>query len=104
MRRILAFVSYKQPSKNVYAIDLLPTETEWGVNRPFDDKSALLCKPGTQEPYTIWVVGRVSRMWFQTAKGEPVEHASIHVVPLTDGAAQNAHKLISDLSKPTICE
>jgi hypothetical protein len=101
-RRILAFVGYQNAKSNIYALSLLPAEAEWGVDRPFDNKSALLCKPSTNSPYLIWVVGRVSRLWFFNAKGESVEHASIHVVPLTDGAAQKARKLICDLSKPAI--
>lgn len=50
----------------------------------------------------LWIVGHVSRLWFFTAKGEPVEHASIHVVPLADGVAQKARKLICNLSKPAV--
>ena len=98
----MTFCGYKNPKNNIYALDLLPAEAEWGVDRPFDEKSALLCKPGANSPYTLWVVGYISRMWFCNAKGEAVDHASIHVVPLTDGAAQKARKLISSLSKPTI--
>jgi hypothetical protein len=101
-RRILSFAGYQNAKSNVYALNLLPAEAEWGVDRPFDEKSSLLCKPGTNLPYVLWVVGQVSRLWFFTAKGESVEHASIHVVPLADGAAQKARKLICNLSKPAI--
>jgi len=103
-RRIFTFVGYQNSKSNIYALNLLPAEAEWGVDRPFDDKSTLLCKPGTNNPYLVWVVGRISRLWFFNSKGETAEHASIHVVPVTDRAAQKARKLICNLSKPAISE
>ncbi|KIM91124.1 hypothetical protein PILCRDRAFT_1327 [Piloderma croceum F 1598] len=99
---ILTFLGYQNTKSNIYALSLLPAEAKWGVDRPFNDKSTLLCKPGTNSPYLLWVVGRISRLWFFNAKGETAEHASIHVVPLTDGAAQKACKVICNLSKPAI--
>jgi hypothetical protein len=89
---------------NTYAFDNLPSAREWGVNRPFDDKSTNLCKPGTNEPYTIWFVGRVSRTWFFDRESNPAAQIALNFLPVNDATGAAAQQLLCMLSKPAIGE
>jgi hypothetical protein len=103
-RRIMAFQNYADPSTNTFAVDKLPKEREWGTKGPFEDKSTILCKPGTNEPYIVWIVGRVSRTWFFDRESNPAMQVAINVVPINDPTGTNTRQTICVLSKPPICE
>jgi hypothetical protein len=100
----MAFSHYEKSSAYTYPIDKLPKDREWGVSHPFDDKSMLLCKPGFNEPYVVWIVGRVSRTWFFDKESNPASQVSINIVPIHDPTGMEARHLLSALSKPAIGE
>jgi hypothetical protein len=101
-RRIVTFSAYEKPLSYTYAFDKLPKDRAWGVSRPFDDKSMLLCKSGVNEPYIVWIVGRVSRTWFFDRESNPASQVSINVVPVHDPTGMAVRRLLSTLSKPAI--
>lgn len=99
-RRVVSLVNYINHDTNTYAIDKIPSNIAWGVSRPFDDKVKIMCKPACNEPIIVWIVGKVSKMWFNAPNGEPAAQVYIHVVPVVDDGARKALKLISAMSKP----
>ena len=101
-RRIATFSTYEKPSSYTYAFDKLPKDRAWGVSRPFDDKSMLLCKSGINEPYIVWIVGRVSRTWFFDKESNPASQVSINVVPINDSMGTAVRHLLSTILKPAI--
>jgi len=101
-RRIALFTVYQKPETNTYAFNKLPSAREWGVNRPFDDKSNLICKPGTNEPFIVWIVGRIARSWFYDKESNPASQVSVNIVPVNDPTGNTARQLLSQLSKPAI--
>lgn len=102
-RRVLSFNNYEKPATNTFALNKLPTVHEWGTSRPFEDKSGLLCTPGKNEPFVLWIVGRVSRTWFFDKQSNPAPQVSINIVPVNDHAGQAARQTLCNLSKPAIC-
>jgi hypothetical protein len=101
-RRITAFSVYENDTTNTYAFDNIPIAKEWGVNWLFDDKSAVMCKPGTNKPIMIWILGLVTHTWFFDKESNPAAQVSINVVPINDPTSNTARHLISLLSKPSI--
>jgi len=80
---VLSFNNYEKPATNTFALSKLPSVHEWGTSRLFEDKSGLLCTPGKNEPFVLWIVGRVSRTWFFDKQSKPVPQVSINIVPST---------------------
>ncbi|KAG1780908.1 hypothetical protein EV702DRAFT_1250415 [Suillus placidus] len=92
---------YTNQKANIYAIGkLLPTAT-WGQYKPINDHSKVLCDPATGEPLTIWVVGKIAKMWFAKF-GVPENQASITVMPLSKTLAQQSTILLAKLSSPAL--
>ena len=85
-----------------YSISTLPTTAEWGKDRKFDDKTSIFCERGTNAPYTIWIVGCVSKMWF-FERGNPAAQVSISIVPLDPEDGKVARHLLATRSHPTLC-
>jgi hypothetical protein len=102
-RRISVFANYEKSSANTYALNKLPSAHEWGVNRPFNDKSSFLCPPGKNEPFLLWIVGRVSHTWFFDKQSNPAAQIALNFMPVNDHAGQTARQLLCALSKPTVC-
>jgi hypothetical protein len=84
-----------------YAIGTLPKEVTWGNVKEFDDKSSILCKSGTNNPCTIWILGKTSKTWFFDRNG-PAEQVSISIVPLDPEDGITARKLLANHSHPNI--
>ncbi|KAG2148933.1 hypothetical protein DEU56DRAFT_729896, partial [Suillus clintonianus] len=77
--RLKTLSEYSNAKANIYALGkLLPTAT-WGPYKPINDRSKILCDPATGEPLTIWVVGRIAKMWFMK-QGKPENQASITAI------------------------
>ncbi|KAG1807357.1 hypothetical protein EV424DRAFT_1543904 [Suillus variegatus] len=92
---------YTNAKANIYALGkLLPTAT-WGQYNPVNDRSKILCNPATGEPLTLWVVGRIARMWF-TKFGAPENQASLTVMPLSKSLGQQSAILLAKMSSPTL--
>jgi hypothetical protein len=89
------------PGKHTYAIGTLPHDVSWGQTKEFDDKAAILCQPGTNNPCTIWILGKASKMWFYD-RGSPANQVSITIIPLNPEDGVTAKKLLSSRSHPTI--
>src|SRR5882762_9265975 len=64
-----------------YSIRKLPSKREWGKDMPFQNKSSNLCQTGSNIPYTICILGRVSKLWFFD-RGNPASQVSINIMPL----------------------
>ena len=95
-------MTWRDPLTLTYAIGTLPADVEWGKDKPFDNKAAVLCKPNSNLPYTIWIVGRASKTWFFDNNG-PAAQVNIILVPLdvADGIA--TRKLVASHSHLAIC-
>jgi hypothetical protein len=102
IRRIIMFMMYGKLSTNTYAVDNLPSHF-WGSNRPFDDKSAILCCAGSNEPLHVCITGKFSRLWFFNNSGDLTAQVSINVVPMCPSIATTSNKTIAVLSNPNIC-
>ena len=87
--------------KLTYAIGTLPTDILWGKVKEFDDKSAVLCKSGTNNPCTIWILGKTSKTWFFDRNG-PAEQVSISIVPTNPEDGVTARRLLAAHSHPNI--
>ena len=98
------FNNYEKLVANTYAFNKLPIAKDWGVNCPFDDKSTLLCTPGTNEPFVLWIVGQVFRTWFYDKESNPAAQITVNFVPVNDPMATAARHLLCILSKPAICK
>ncbi|KAG1799146.1 hypothetical protein EV424DRAFT_1352390 [Suillus variegatus] len=99
--RLQKLSEYTNPKANIYALGkLLPTAT-WGPYKPVNDRSKMLCDPATGEPLTIWVVGRIAKMWF-VKQGRPESQASITVLPLSQSLARQSGLLLTKFSNPTL--
>ncbi|KAG1880089.1 hypothetical protein F4604DRAFT_1922779 [Suillus subluteus] len=62
---------------------------------------AKLCNPATGEPITIWVVGRIGKMWF-TKFGNPESQASLTIMPLSKSLGQQSVTLLAKMSSPAL--
>ncbi|KAG2152072.1 hypothetical protein BD769DRAFT_1658506 [Suillus cothurnatus] len=99
--RLRKLSEYTNPKASVYALGkLLPTAT-WGQYKAIRDRSKVLCDPATGEPITIWVVGKIAKMWF-TKFGIPENQASITIMPLSKTLAQQSAILLAKLSSPAL--
>jgi len=99
IKRIASLINYKKESTNTYAAGLVP-DYEWGINKPLDDKSGILCKPSSNEPLSFWIVGKISRLWFFNANGERASQVAINVIPLSGSVGNKCRKLLADVSFP----
>lgn len=100
--RLESMANYFDPQHRTYAIDLLPADVTWGARLPWKaDMSNIVCSPDTNQPFIVWMVGRVSRKWFYNKKDEPQPHVSINIVPLTDGTSARVRQLLQKLSQAT---
>jgi hypothetical protein len=84
-----------------YSISKLPSDVTWGVDRPFDSKSGVICNVSTNLPYTIWILGRISKLWF-FEKGIPASQVSISIVPLDPEHGQIMRMLLASRSAPAL--
>ena len=98
------FSNYEKSTTNTYTFDKLPVTKDCGVNRLFDDKSTLLCKPGMNEPFVVWIVGWVLWTWFFDKESNPAVQVALNFVPVNDLTANAARHLLCVLLKPAICE
>ncbi|EGO30385.1 hypothetical protein SERLADRAFT_404579 [Serpula lacrymans var. lacrymans S7.9] len=62
--RIRNFVNYSNSENYTYSIKQLPPINAWGVKKHNKDWSHYICHPRSNTPYTIWVVGLISKVWF----------------------------------------
>ncbi|KAG2155402.1 hypothetical protein DEU56DRAFT_750966 [Suillus clintonianus] len=99
--RLKILSEYTNAKANIYALGkLLPTAT-WGPYKPINDRSKILCDPATGEPLTIWVIGRIAKMWFMK-QGKPENQASITVLPLSQTLAKQSGLLLAKFSNPML--
>lgn len=104
-RRIHAFNNYDHAENSTYAIGKIPAARDWGVKRgSWDDKSAYLCKPSSNETFVLWITAHVSRSWFIEGNGDNPKQVSLSVVPLSDPSGYSARSLLALLSKPVECK
>jgi len=94
-------MTWKDDVHLTYAIGMLPKDANWGRDVSFDDKTAILCKAGTNRPCTIWMLGKTSKTWFYDRNG-PADQVSITIVPLDRQDGENARKLLANFSHPTL--
>lgn len=100
-RRLHKLSQYVNAKASVYTLaKLLPTAT-WGQYKPVNDRSKVLCDPATGDPITIWIVGRIGKMWF-TKHGIPENQASLTIVPLSKTLAQQSALLLAKFSNPML--
>lgn len=102
-RRLRKLSEYANAKAHIYALGKLLSTATWGQFKPMNDRSKVLCDPATGEPITIWVVGRIAKMWF-TKFGQPENQASMSILPLSQTLAQQSALLLAKFSDPVISE
>lgn len=98
--RIENLVNVVDVERLVYAADMVPTDIAWGRRVPCGlDSERLVTLGKSNEPITIWMVGRVSQVWLTPLRptNRPI---SIYIVPVTEQTSRQAHSLLTRLSKP----
>lgn len=104
-RRIKKLVQFKLPDKHIYAFDMLPSGGQWGRRSAFGtDSSSLMCAAGTNEPYTVWITGRVSRTYFVTRQGQPQPQVAMNIMPWSIGTLARVKQLLAKSCVPNTSE
>lgn len=86
------------PQRRVYAIGRLPGGATWGQAEQYDTaKDRTLCDSNTNQPYQIWIVGRVSKTWF-VENGNPAKICNLGIIPLDNDDFMSAQRKIASLS------
>ncbi|KAG0701022.1 hypothetical protein DFH29DRAFT_876201 [Suillus ampliporus] len=99
--RLHRLLEYMNSKANIYALGkLLPTAT-WGQYKPVNDRSKILCDPVTGDPITIWVVGRITKMWFMKFD-KPENQVMLTIMPLSKTLAQQSALLLAKFSAPVL--
>ena len=100
-RRIDALSNYINVSAKTYALGHIPSNATWGKYDPYDDRSKDLCLPMTNDRFNIWIVGRITTVWFMKS-GTPDNQCAVCVMPLSDSLGLQANQLIAGLSSPPL--
>ncbi|EIW54754.1 uncharacterized protein TRAVEDRAFT_50892 [Trametes versicolor FP-101664 SS1] len=69
--RLYAIVQVAIPTHNVFAVNCVPSNADWGTGR----NDRLLCL--NTVPLSIWLAGRAGSLWFFSLAGEP--HARVNI-------------------------
>jgi hypothetical protein len=101
-RCLRTLANYVDRNSYTYSIDLLPRDFMWAPGIPFNDKTRLLCAPGTNIPYVLWLIGRTSGLRFYNENMEPQQPVHIDVIPSTIGTVPRVQHLLGQLSNPVI--
>ena len=100
-RRIDALSNYVNVSAKTYALGHIPSNATWGKYDPYDDRSKDLCLPTTNDRFNIWIVGRITAVWFMK-NGAPDNQCAVSVMPLSNSLGLQANQLIAGLSSPPL--
>jgi len=101
-RHIDALSNYVNVSAKTYALGHIPLNATWGKYDPYDDRSKELCIPTTNDRIHIWIVGRITTVWFMK-NGTPDNQCSVTIMPLSNSLGLQANQLIAGLSSPPLC-
>lgn len=71
---------------------------KWGVNLKHDEKEKFLCD-SQNVPYTVWIVGTLSKAWFYDANG-PALIPNITVFPLDEDDSVFIRRLMTKMASP----
>ena len=86
------------PERRIYSVGKLPLNASWGRPEKFDtSKDRYLCNTNCNLPFQIWIVGKVSKMWF-IKNGNPVKVCNLGIIPLRNDDFIAAQKCVSALS------
>ncbi|KAF8217216.1 hypothetical protein K438DRAFT_1558867 [Mycena galopus ATCC 62051] len=91
---------YTNRARNIYALDKIAVDTDWGIPTSFNDTSNILCERHSSNPVTLWIVGEVTKQyWFETS-GFPAARASIAVQPLSSVMHNLSTALLNGVCMP----
>lgn len=90
---------YLNEKDRVYALSMLPLQQlGWGTSRATLYR---LCLRGENRPVTLWIIGKVSTLWFYDSKeGDPHEKVTIGVAPLAKHGMAVARSMMQQLPYP----
>lgn len=94
----MSLLTAKYTKINTYAPSTLPKEMKWGLNLKHDEKDKFLCD-SQNVPYTLWIVGTVSKAWFYDANG-PALIPNITVFPLDEDDSVSIRRLMTKMACP----
>ena len=100
-RHINSLSNYVNVSVKTYALGHVPSNATWEKYDPYDDQSKELCIPTTNNRLHIWIVGRISTVWFMK-NGAPDNQCSVSIIPLSESLGLQANQLIAGLSSPSL--
>ncbi|KAG1890323.1 hypothetical protein F4604DRAFT_1914869 [Suillus subluteus] len=92
---------YTNSKANIYALGKLLLTATWGQYKPINDRSKVLCDPATGDLITIWVVGRIAKMWFMRFS-KPESQATLTIMPLSRTLAHQSALLLAKFSTPAL--
>ncbi|EGO25274.1 hypothetical protein SERLADRAFT_414926 [Serpula lacrymans var. lacrymans S7.9] len=81
--RIQSFANFADPATLTYSINKLPSIDTWGQTKHKKNWSYYICDKTTNKPYTVWIVGKISKVWLFGGgpQGAPKAHINIAVEP-----------------------
>ncbi|KAF7971967.1 hypothetical protein HWV62_19361 [Athelia sp. TMB] len=100
IRRIETLSNVTDDDRLIYSVERIPENIKWGFRDPLGLNSHRVITFGkTNKPIVIYVVGKVSQMWFTQQPGSMLP-SSLYIVPITEGTTKRAYALLTSLSKP----
>ncbi|KAJ7021404.1 hypothetical protein C8F04DRAFT_1273761 [Mycena alexandri] len=100
LKRLLVILNWADPSHSTYSITQAPNNKDWGVPRPFNDPSNILCSAGTSTPLDLWICGEITTHWWVDAEGYPAARPAISVQPLVEDLPNFCKTLLNELCMP----
>ncbi|KAH7908093.1 hypothetical protein BJ138DRAFT_1208189, partial [Hygrophoropsis aurantiaca] len=68
--RFEKFANYADPASLTFSVDNIPADGAWGIKKAFSNQLSFLCDPERNEPYTLWICGLLSAVFFYD-EGQP---------------------------------
>ncbi|KAJ7782137.1 hypothetical protein B0H14DRAFT_2400901 [Mycena olivaceomarginata] len=91
---------YSDKQRNVYAINNVHVQFDWGVAASFKDVTNTICEKGTSTPLTFWIVGELATCFWFNEDGYPAKRVSVSVRPLSTDLPAFCKRLLQSLCMP----
>ncbi|OBZ77423.1 hypothetical protein A0H81_02761 [Grifola frondosa] len=99
VRRLAGFVDFVDIAGLRFSVTKVPPTSTWGLPTP-DDKELTKFLCYEEKPVSIWLVGRVRKLWFYNLGGEPHDKVNIGIRPLREIDCLAADRLLNTRCRP----
>ncbi|KAJ7046266.1 hypothetical protein C8F04DRAFT_1248518 [Mycena alexandri] len=100
LKRLSVILNWADATHSTYSINHAPNDKDWGVPRPFNDPSNILCAAGTSTPLDLWICGEITTHWWVDSDGYPAARPAISVQPLVESLPDFCKTLLNELCMP----